>query len=572
MYHAILIILLSFFPENLQPWYSNCSLGDWGAAAEDAGIIYAADSTDTEALAAMFIATALEYGLDIEAGYTAASFLQDSYSSLTLTALGVLLMSGTDSFLEDAEEQLTISVQQDSNNVLALYLLGTLKAEHDSTGSALHCFNKALSIAPGFQPAQLEAARLYRDEEDYDNALDGFRLIMTSGSSSGLLALADCVLLMENMGEPDSLEKALQMSSPGYFSIDLARIFLDLNEYERAIFISLDILVNAAADSAEVLEILGTAYYGNNEINRAEEIFLALLEKDPLSLSALMYLGDIAEQEARIEDAVDYYLGILEQDPFNSEARSRLRIIAGDSYNVESTTGTMQGFSASTAADLSIERGNWAFLEWGGSANVSYRFDRRGTSIDAAFGGRSVTWEENYGLRRDTLNTSRGWARLGFDYWFHDSFYIEAASYWDRQMYTERPWQITSYFAAGWQKWILSWFWFSPKLGIGSVNTRWTSGSGEMYANDFSVYASAGLRYRKPHTFIREAELSGDVYFPPDNPENFISRGSISLAFRTWSPLYVRIGYTADYTRAPEISTWKKLNTSFATSINFDLF
>ncbi len=606
MYYTILIIVLSFLPENLQPWYSSCSRGDWGAAAVKAGDIYAADSTDIEALAAMFIASALEYGFDAGNGLTTESFLPDFHSSLILTALGVLLMSGTDSFLEDAEDQLMESVRQDPDNVLAWYLLGTLKVEYDSTESALHCFHEALSLDPGFQPAQLEAARLYRDNGNHDEAFDGFRMIMTSDSYSGLLALADCILLMERMGESaglDSLEnmlmladssawiclaieqlcirpdislaaaeRAAQISIFGFISTDLARVFLELNEYGRATYISLDLLDNATADSMEVLEILGAAYYGNHEINRAEEIFLTLLDNDPLSLPALLYLGDIAEQEARTGDAVDYYLRILEQDAFNSEARNRLRIIAGDSYDAESTTGTLKGFSASTVADFSIERGNRALFEWGGAGSISYRFNRRGTSIDAALGGRSVTWEEIYGLSRDTLNTNRGWARLGFDYWFSDSYYIEAASYWDRQMYTERPWQITSYCAVGWQKWILSWFWFSPKLGLGSVNARWTSGGGEMYTNDFSVFASAGLRYRKPHTFIREAEISGNVYFSPDNPEDFISKGSISLVFSTWSPLYIRIGYAVDYTRSPEISTWKKFNSSFTTSINFDLF
>ncbi|NOQ22165.1 MAG: hypothetical protein GQ565_05905 [Candidatus Aegiribacteria sp.] len=439
MYGSILIILLSFLPENLQPWYSSCSQGDWGAAAEKAGDIYAADSTDVDALAAMFIASALENEFEAGTGFSAESFLPDSQTSLTHAARGVLLMSGTDPLPEEAGEQLLESIRQDPENVLALYLLGTLKAESDGSESALHYFDETLSLDPDFLPA-------------------------------------------------------------------------------------------------------------------------------------LLSLGDIAQREARTEDAVDYYLMILEQDVFNSFARNRLRIIAGDSYEVESTIGTMQGFSASTSADLSIERGNRAMLDWGGSARLSYRFDRRGTSVDAAFGGRSVTWEEIYGLSRDSLNTNRGWARLGVDYWFHDSYYVEAASDWDRQMYTERPWQITSYCSVGWQKSILSWFWFSPKLGFGSVNARWTSGAGEMFINDFSVFASADLRYRKLHTFIREAEISGNVYFPPDNPENFISKGSISLALSTWSPLYVRIGYAVDYTRSPEISTWKKFNSSFTTSINFDLF
>lgn len=440
MHSVILIILLSVLPDNLQPWYASCSEGDWGAAAEKAGAVYAADSTDVEALAAMFIASVLENEFETGTVFTAESFLPDSQTSLTLTASGVLLMLGSDPFPEEAGEQLLESIRQDPDNVLALYLLGTLKAENDGSESALCYFNETLSLDPEFLPA-------------------------------------------------------------------------------------------------------------------------------------LLSLGGIAEQEARTEDAVDYYLKVLEQDVFNSVARSRLRIIAGDSYEVESTIGALQGFSASTAADLSIERGNRAMLEWGGSTRVSYRFDRRGTSVDAEIGGRSVTWEDDiYGLSRDSLNTNRAWAGLGFDYWLHESYFIETASYWDRQMYTERPWQITSYCAVGWQKWILSWLWFSPKLGLGSVNARWTSGSGEMYTNDFSVFTSAGLKYSKPHTFIREAEISGDVYFPPDNPENFISKGSISLALSTWSPLYVRIGYAVDYTRSPEISTWKKFNSSFTTSINFDLF
>ena len=439
MYPAVLLILLSFLPENLQPWYSSCSLGDWGAAIKEAGEIYAADSTDVEALAAMYIASALENGFEAGPDFTAEIFLPDSQTSLTLTARGVLLMSGSDSHSEDAEEQLNESILQDPDNILALYLLGTLKAESGVSGSALRYFDETLTLDPEFLPA-------------------------------------------------------------------------------------------------------------------------------------LLSLGDIAEREARVEDAVDYYLRVLEQDVFNSFARSRLRIIAGDSYDAESTIGTMQGFSASTAADLSIERGNRALLEWGGSGSVSYRFDRRGTSIDASLGGRSITWEDIYGLSRDSLNTNRAWAGLGFDYWFHESFFIEAASHWDRQMYTERPWQIDSYCAIGWKKSILSWFWLSPKLGLGSVNARWTSGAGELYINDFSVFASADLRYMKLHTFIREAEISGNVYFPPDNPENFISKGSISLAFSAWSPLYVRIGYAVDYTRSPEISTWEKFNSSFTTSINFDLF
>ena len=116
MYYSILIILLSFLPENLQPWYSSCSLGDWGAAAEKAGDIYAADSTDVDALAAMFIASALENEFEVGTGFSAESFLPDSMTSLTLTAHGALLMSGTDPLPEEAGEQLLESIRQDHDS------------------------------------------------------------------------------------------------------------------------------------------------------------------------------------------------------------------------------------------------------------------------------------------------------------------------------------------------------------------------------------------------------------------------------------------------------------------------
>ena len=172
----------------------------------------------------------------------------------------------------------------------------------------------------------------------------------------------------------------------------------------------------------------------------------------------------------------------------------------------------------------------------------------------------------------DTLNTETGWASIEFDYWLSDNYYFVISSFWDRQRYTVRPWQVSSYIAVGWEKWISSWFWFSPELGLGSVNTKWLSRGFPEYSDNLSVYISAGLWYRKLHTFIREAGIYGDLFFPPDDPDNFISHGTFSIALRTWDPLYITLGYRVDYTRNPEVSSWEKFNTSFTTALNFDLF
>ena len=186
-------------------------------------------------------------------------------------------------------------------------------------------------------------------------------------------------------------------------------------------------------------------------------------------------------------------------------------------------------------------------------------------------GGRVVKWEDYSRHDVEERRTDTGWAVLSADLWMTDHMYLVASSAWDRQRFTSRPWQVSSYVAGGLQRWLTPWLWFSPELGVGYVSTKWVSKISEEVMDQFTIYASAGLWFEKPHTFIQQAEISGEVYFPPDSPEDFLSSGHISLAFRTWEPLYISLGYDVDYTRVPEISTWNKFDTRFYTSLNFNL-
>jgi tetratricopeptide (TPR) repeat protein len=528
------------------------------------------------------------------------TYVADTLSSLSTAAMGAVLMSGSENYIEDAQRQLEESLRLDGDNVIAWYLLGRLKAgiyDH----AAETCFSTALELDPQFLPAILESVRIRRDLGQVNAALEEFLGLSGSDSPAGELALAEYVILADSLGmesAADSAAATADLRCPGVWerlareqmfsrpsislralgrvdtgpSPDVAWLLLELGDHESAAAMSAELLTAGTRDSTEALLIMGISLYRAQRDGEAREALMEVLEKDPLSVSSMVYLGQIAERAGDTGSAVDRYLMALELDTFNSIARERLREIADDSYDPEAIAGQSRGFSVMAGADMSVERGSRSLLEWGGSAQVSYRFDRRGSSVDGSFGGRSVTWEEKYGVKTDTLNTNRGWASLGFDYWFSDSWYLQAASSWDRQMYTERPWQISSYGALGWQKWILSWFWFSPRIGLGSVNARWTTGMDDFYTDDFSLFAAAGLMYSKPHTFIRRAEIAGELYFPPDDPESFISRGTVSLAFRTWNPLYLTVGYSVDYTRSPEISTWEKFNTSFTTSLNIDLY
>lgn len=599
MWGLLAAAVMAFFPPELETWYLRCGEGDWEAAAAAAEDLIEDDPADAEAMSAFIVASVLASTGSVDS--TPAGPVPDTVSSLAGTAAGALLMFGSGSFLEDAGRRFEEAVGLDPGNVVSWYLLGRVKLGLDDPSAAESCFVRAILLDPRFLPAELERVRIARDRGDIQRAIRDFRDIMDSRTPAGDLAMAEYILLSRLMGMSgvaDSLRTVLEGRAPGTWlrlaegqadlrpeislmaaeeaaetpSPGLARLYIELERYAIAEEVCGELLNEGVGDSTEVMTLLGTALFRMEEHGEARDIFQAVLDRDPLSATALFHLGRIAESGGNIEGAVEHYLAVLELNPFSNDARSRLREMAEDSYDPESIAGSSTGFSASAGADLSVERGGRDLLEWGGSSSLSYRFDRRGTAVDCSFGGRSVTWEESSGLGTDTLNSARGWASLGCDYWFSEDFYVQARSSWDRQMYTERPWRISSHGALGWQKWVLPWLRFSPRLGAGSINARWTSGREEVYTNDLSLFAAAGLKYIKPHTFLRRAEISGSVYFPPDDPENFISGGNISLTFRSWNSLYIVLAYDIDYTRSPEISTWEKFNTSFTTSINLDLY
>ncbi|MCK4504759.1 MAG: tetratricopeptide repeat protein [Candidatus Aegiribacteria sp.] len=605
MYGLMLLGVLTLMSTDLSLWYSQCSKGNWPNAAEEAALLVSADSSNTEAMAAFLISGIFDGISEIDLLKIEAAIPADSLSPLFWAATGLVLMENRSSSIEQAEDAFHKSIQLDSTGVFGWYLLGNLLERQNDTLTALNCYTRAVELDSDFLPARLHLGRLLRDAGRQSEALDEFRKIVNTETSSGVLALAEYLLLADETGSEirsDSLERMLLQADPGAYVnlacdqcsvrpdvalaaavraestltddnllIDISETYLYLEEYSAAVSVSGKALA-ASIDSMKILGILGEALFEQDNLNESEKVFLALMNLDPFSIDALNFLGSIAEQEARTAEAVDYFLRTLELDPFNIDARNHLKIIAGDSYDPDIIAETLKGFSASASIDLSIEKGTRSFLECGGSTSLSYRFDRRGSSINVGFGGRTINWEESLGLRIDTLNTETGWASIEFDYWLSDNYYLVMSSFWDRQRYTVRPWQISSYIAGGWQKWISSWFWFSPEIGLGSVNARWLSHDDPGYSNTLSVYISTGLWYRKPHTFIREAGISGDLFFPPDDPENFISHGDFSIALRTWNPLYITIGYRVDYTRNPEVSSWAKFNTSFTSTLNFDLF
>jgi tetratricopeptide (TPR) repeat protein len=601
---TLLLLTLAFPEPELGPWYDHCSEGDWRMASEEAATLLAADSSSVDALAALMI-SAVHDGTDQSLiGLAKAAVAMDSTSALAWTASGTVLLGRGEAFYGGAEEALLTSAGLDSTLAPCWYTLGLLRERQGDTAGALAFHETALEVDPDFLPAGLQLARVLRGRGLTEEALEVLTGMGGTDSPIRRAALAEEVILLDSLGhrhEADSiavllggeypavwlelaryyvpeypgraaaaLSYAENCPSPAGILAEVARIRLDLGDFESAC-LSAGKTLEMGGDTTLALQVLGESLLELGHLSDSEDAFLNLVALGAATVDVLNSLGWISEQRARTAAAVDYYLAALEKDPGDPFARERLLIIADDAYDPYQWGSGNSGLSINSAADLSVEHGNRELVNVGGSAGVSWQMDALGTSIDLGFGGRSVTWETDAGHGIEERQTDTGWATLSTDYWFTDHLYLEASSSWDRQRFTSRPWQVSSYMAGGLQTWLTPWLWLSPELGVGFVRTKWISRTSEEIMDQLTVYSSAGLWFEKPHTFIQRAEISGEIYVPPDSPGDFLSSGRISMAFRTWEPLYISLGYEVDYTRVPEISTWEKFDTRFFTSLNFTL-
>jgi tetratricopeptide (TPR) repeat protein len=602
---VFLFLALAFPQPALGPWYGSCSEGDWLTACEEAAALLTLDSSSVEALAALMISTVYDGTDPGMIGLAKAAVAMDSTSALAWTAAGTVLFGRGESFYGRAEESLLRAAELDGTLAPCWFALGLIREMQGDPAGALEFFRTALEVDSGFFPAGLQFSRVLRDSGLVEEALDVLTGLGGTGCAIRRSALAEEVILLDSLHrsqEADSiaallcsgfpsvwlelaryhvpghparsaaaLSRAEECPDPVGILAEVARIRLDLGDCEGAGCAAREALA-MGGDTTLALTVLGESLLETGHLSEAEEAFLEIVDRGSPSVTVLNSLGWISEQLARTAAAVDHYLTALEQDPSDPFARERLLVIADDSYDPYMWGSESSGLSANCAADLTIEHGNREVVNAGGSALVSWQIDTRGTSVDLGFGGRSVTWETDIGHGiREERQTDTGWATLSTDYWFTDHLYLQASSSWDRQRFSSRPWQVSSYIAGGLQKWLTPWLWLSPELGAGFVTTKWVSRTSEQVLEQLTVYSSAGLSFEKPHTFIQRAEISGEIYIPPDSPGDFLSSGRISMAFRTWEPLYLSIGYEVDYPRVPEIATWKKFDTRFVTSVNFTL-
>ena len=354
-------------------------------------------------------------------------------------------------------------------------------------------------------------------------------------------------------------ELALEMESDDFLvAMSIADYFYTENMVQRSIDLLSETYISYPFDE-NLTSALAEAYLFDDQLDRAEELLLEVLEENPVSVYALCYLGLIEENRGNPEGAVERYLQALRIDPGYPYAEDRLRYVSSESYDPEHTRSRIQAFNWSAWVDLSSTGGNIDEQNYGGGASISFNYGQRGSSLSLEANTRTE-------ISRGKDIRKSAWTSLSSEHFLTDHLYAGASSSWDRQPITVRPWQVSSYLAAGWKSWPASWIWVAPEIGAGLVNTRWSTGKER--TNELTTYISLSTWASSSLSWLPSLWLSGSIYVPRDR-DNLVADAVGELEFDLPGRISLILGTSMDYTRTPVVESWENLDSEVYIRLRF---
>lgn len=504
--------------------------------------------------------------------------------------------------------------------------LGSIAVAESLIDSAEHCFIRALELDREYSCIWLDLARVQKISGELDGALSSLEQYLLLSGDSGVVA-AERILLFDAKGEssdslteemldkwPDGwisagwsafdgfyLASSLEFAHRAFYSspetpwqlINLGELYgiLEIPEKQKLCYQlasekdtdDFRVIVriadyyygeNMTREAIELLleaygcfewhEVLTTAlaeaYLFNDQLDNAEELLLEIVRRNPYSVYAICYLGLIEENRGNPDGALDRYLEALRIESGYSYAEDRLRYISSVNYDPEFKRSNTRFLNWNAWIDLSSTGGNIDEQYYGGGGSISASYGELGSSVTFEASARSEI-KDGEDIRRTA------WASLSAEHFLTDHLYAGASSSWDRQPITVRPWQASSYLAAGWKSWPASWIWIAPETGVGLVNTKWSTDQGR--TDELTAYASLSTWTSNSVSWLPSLWVSGSIYIPPKNLNKIVANAVGELEFDLPGRISLVFGTSLDYTRTPVVESWKKLDSDVYLRLRF---
>lgn len=196
------------------------------------------------------------------------------------------------------------------DQAVAHYALAHLAVRVGDLDSAMTAIDRALALNPSWEDAALFKARVLVSRKDMNQVLRYYEDYL------------------------DDYPRANGMRL-GY-----ARLLVDLKQWNRARE-QFKRVVAASPQDADAAFTVALLAMQVDDLGEAEKYLLRTIELQPDNDQARLYLGQLAEQRKRYDDAIQWY-GEIESDEYRFEAQTRLGVVLANQGRLEQARAHLQ--------------------------------------------------------------------------------------------------------------------------------------------------------------------------------------------------------------------------------------
>ena len=216
-----------------------------------------------------------------------------------------------------------------------LNVMEKLVASHDNSPAALYAFAHV-------------AARL----EDLERSRELLEDTLALAPDNDNAALSYISILQRLGREQEALswlERKLAQREEDGFSLRMAyaRLLMEVRQFDKALD-QFELLVAREPENIDVLYALALLYLQSNRLEQAETLFIKLSAQEHLTDTANYYLGRIAEEKRRYDEAGDWYQGVYKGEHY-FDAQVRLAMLLARTGQVDEARSHLQSIQPRSA-------------------------------------------------------------------------------------------------------------------------------------------------------------------------------------------------------------------------------
>lgn len=204
-------------------------------------------------------------------------------------------------------------INQDEKYIDKVFVIHSDRELEEEESFKINSISKASSKTEQYVPIEEDYLTLF--EELTKGELSDEELAKFNDLKESALLIEEAKNIPDSAIKIDKLKKAIELNVNAHEAMDLlVRIYVDLKDYENALFYSEQSLY-VVKNNLEYMYHRAFCLNKLGKTDTAQKILLDILEFNKSHLSALSYLGEIYNSNAEYEKALNYQLKIIEYFP-----------------------------------------------------------------------------------------------------------------------------------------------------------------------------------------------------------------------------------------------------------------